>query len=86
MEELFESSDEYLDETYGDDWVDITDKVQCYEHGKTFECECGQGFGIEHEVPMKKCPSCHKICVDLEAEEREAPDRDQDQSSLNNWT
>lgn len=83
------SSDTSLDELeaiYGDDYVDVTEGVQCYENGKTFTCECGQGIGVEHDVPAVKCASCKRMVVDREAEERGPPDRDEGQTGLSEWT
>lgn len=71
---------------YGDDYVDITEGVKCYEHGKTFTCDCGQPIGVEHDIPAVKCASCSRMAVDREAEERGPPEREESQTGLNQWT
>lgn len=71
---------------YGEDYVDVTPGVTCYEKGKTFECECGQGFGVEFDRVAIKCPSCGKNCVDKEADERGPPEREEGQTGLSQWT
>ena len=77
---------ERLDTIYGDDWVDVTDKVECYEKGKTFECDCGQGFGTEFETSSLKCPSCGRVVVDRKHEHREAKETESEQTDLSDWT
>lgn len=54
-----------------EEFVDITDRVSVYEKGKTFECECGQGFGVKHKERIVKCPTCGEVLVDKESESRE---------------
>lgn len=63
---------------------DITDRVECYEEGKTFECECGQGFGVEFEVVTVSCPSCDRVLVDENASERGSPEKE-GQTDLGEW-
>lgn len=70
---------------YGDDYTDVTDNVTCYEKGKVIKCECGHKIGTTHRESVVQCAVCGKKCVDEEADEREAPDRDGGQSSLNQW-
>lgn len=65
-----------------DEVVDITDSVECYANGKSFECECGQGYGTEFSVRTMKCCSCQKIMVDFDSDEREAPSMDKGQATL----
>lgn len=54
-------------QVYGEDYVDVTEQVEHYEHGKTFECDCGQGFGVVYEESHWKCPSCGEMVVDRKA-------------------
>ncbi len=75
-----------LEKLYGADYVDVTEGVTCYEKGKTFECECGQGFGTEFDVTAKKCPSCNRMVVDRDADTREPPEREEGQTGLSQWT
>lgn len=56
--------------------IDITDRVTCYEHGKTFKCNCGQGFGVKFEKRAVKCPTCSAILVDNEWASREPVEHD----------
>jgi hypothetical protein len=74
-----------LDAIYGDEYVDITDEVICYENGKVFACECGQDVGVIHSKFAVKCASCGKMLVDLEADERGPPEREQEQTGLSEW-
>jgi len=69
-----------------DETVDVTEGVECYENGKVFRCECGQGIGVPLNKKSEKCYSCNKICVDREYDEREPPDRDEEQTGLGMWT
>lgn len=74
-----------LEIVYGEDYVDVTDGVQCYEKGKTFTCECGLGHGVEFEIPAVKCPRCSRYCVDKDAGERSPPERDKSQKGLTDF-
>jgi len=67
--------------------LNVDERVECYENGKTFECDCGQGFGVEFDVRTVPCPSCDRVLVDGRASEREAPDPvDQGgQTQLGDW-
>lgn len=63
-----------------DAYVDVTEEVSVYAKGKTFECECGQGFGVEFYIHMVRCPTCGKFCVDrfYKSRERQAGEEDAD--------
>lgn len=74
-----------LRQIYGDDYVDVTDRVKCYEHGKVFYCDCDQGFGLEFEVASDYCPTCHRYVVDRKADERGPPEREEGQTSITQW-
>lgn len=74
-----------LKSIYGDDFIDVTDRVVCYENGKTFECDCGQGFGLPLNQVVDYCPSCHTNVVDAEADSREPPEMEETQTSLSQW-
>lgn len=50
--------------------VDVTDRIEVYETGKVWSCDCGQDFGVGHGVRAKKCPTCGAINRDEEAELR----------------
>lgn len=79
-------TEERLKNVFSDeDVVDVTDEVMEYERGKVFECECGQGFGVDFDVRMVRCPKCGSVVVDTEWEDRSPPDRDRGQSSLSEW-
>lgn len=80
------TEEETLTELYGEDYVDVTDGVTCYEKGKTFECECGQGFGTDFGKFSVKCPSCLRMVIDRDADEREPPQREEGQTGLSEWT
>lgn len=75
---------EQLDEWY-DDYVDVTTRVECFHNGKTFECDCGQGFGLDFQVAQVDCPSCGATCVDRDYMDRDPPKRDGQQSTLGEW-
>lgn len=75
----------HVDDFVDSGTVDVTERVTCYENGKTFECDCGQGIGIVHEQMMVVCASCGKACVDHKADEREPPEREEGQSSILEW-
>lgn len=57
-------SEHEAEQVYGEDYVDVTDRVEHYEHGKTFACDCGQDFGVVYEESHWKCPSCGSMIVD----------------------
>lgn len=65
--------------------VDVTDDVEQYANGKTFECECGQGFGVEYGTDSITCPTCGKVVVDNKAGDREPPEIEEEQTSLGEW-
>lgn len=58
--------------------IDVTDRIDVYETGKTFNCNCGQGIGIEHYVSAVKCAKCGRVCVDRKADSREPNKREED--------
>ncbi len=68
-----------------DEFVDVTDDVESYENGKTFQCECGQWFGVDFDTTMLTCPSCGKKVIDLDWEDRSPPERHKDQSAITEW-
>lgn len=70
---------------YGKDYVDVTDDVVCYEHGKVFDCECGQDIGVYHEIEAVVCASCSRYCVDKHYRKRDAPSNETQQSTLGEW-
>lgn len=66
-----------LEMVHGEDgFVDVTERVECYEEGKTWECDCGQGIGVSLNRREIDCASCGKTNIDLEWTEREAKDTD----------
>jgi len=65
-----------------DSHVDVTDSVECYKNGKTFECECGHGIGVEFDVEAVVCQNCGKVCVDRLVDSREAPNVEEGQATL----
>lgn len=77
--------DSILESMYGDGYVDVTGSVMCYEHGKTFECDCGQGIGVEHHVHTIECATCGVVVLDRDADERGPPARDKDQAGLTDF-
>lgn len=82
---------EYIEES--DDILDITNRVECYEKGKTFECDCGHGIGVEHDVSSVRCASCGLVLVDRKPKSRGPPEEEEEedtnsggQASLSDWT
>ena len=65
-----------------DSHVDVTDEIECYAKGKTWDCDCGADMWGYHETQYKKCPECKKVNVDRNYEEREAPKTENDQMTL----
>lgn len=47
-----------------------TDDWEEYQNGKSVECVCGQGIGVDHSTEAVKCASCNRLVVDREAESR----------------
>lgn len=84
MDEI--DQEKQLEIVYGEDFVDVTEGVICYEKGKVFQCECGQDFGVKHDRVAVKCPSCNRMVVDRDTDERGPPDREQEQTGLGEWT
>lgn len=74
------------DEIYEDDCIDVTERVECYENGKAFECDCGQGIGIGLDRPTVRCASCGSLCLDTKSGEREREETKTIQESLGEWT
>jgi hypothetical protein len=64
--------------------VDVTEVVECFEQGKTFECECGQGFGVEFDVVTVNCPSCNRVLIDMKPNSREPPEKN-GQTGIDDW-
>lgn len=76
----------YVGKTVSGEWVDVTDEVENYKHGKTVECPCGQGIGVEYGELYIGCASCDTTLVDFKAGEREPPEREAGQSELSKFT
>lgn len=53
------------------DTIDITDRIEVYEKGKVFACDCGQDYGVVHDEHFIKCVSCNKILEDRDYDKRE---------------
>lgn len=65
-----------------DGFIDVTDRVEQYETGKTFTCDCGQGIGVEYGVKTVRCGGCKEMIVDRNGGSREPPaDDDPDSGS-----
>ncbi len=70
--------------------IDVTETVEVYENGKTWDCECGHGIGTDKDVRRVRCHSCGEILEDAEASVREdeepvsgdAPNVDSGQTKL----
>lgn len=73
-----------IDEQYPDAY-DGTHTVEVYAKGKTMQCECGQGHGIEHDKKMWQCATCGNKVIDLKWEEREPPQTEEGQTTLGAW-
>lgn len=54
-----------------EDEIDVTDTIEVYENGKTWECPCGSGNGTPKELRKMKCAVCGKQLVDKDYLERE---------------
>lgn len=74
-----------LDRYSNDAVIDVADRIRCYENGKVFECDCGQSFGVNHDLPMINCPNCHRACRDSRWREREAPSDVDGQTGLGDF-
>lgn len=83
-----------------DDAVDSTNDFEVFNRGKTIECDCGLGIGVELESAIVKCSRCGKYLVDLKFNEREKEaekrieknekraevnSEKQEQTTLSNW-
>jgi hypothetical protein len=66
--------------------VDVTQSIECYAKGKTWECECGSGAGTEYGRTRVKCYSCGKVMVDEKGGSREPPTTDDEQMTLGGFT
>jgi len=63
----------------------ITDEVDEFQHGVVFSCLCGQDFGREFGEKIIDCVSCDRVLIDEKADEREPPERDDDQAGLGDF-
>jgi len=68
-----------------DDAVDISDDVDCYKHGKTWECVCGVPMWGYYRTKQKKCYECGKLNVDTKHESREPPKTEEEQTTLGSF-
>lgn len=67
-----------LERVYGEDgFVDVTERVKCYEKGKVWSCNCGQDIGVSLNRREVVCASCGKANIDLKWTKRE-PSEDTD--------
>lgn len=73
-------------DTDRDEFLDVTERIDCYETGKVFGCDCGQDIGVKMEVAAVRCATCGKICVDRKSNDREPPRKEEEQSTLSQWT
>jgi hypothetical protein len=65
-----------------EDFVDVTERIDVYEKGKAWTCDCGQGIGVAHEQKAVRCASCEAINIDQKASEREEEARDIRQATV----
>lgn len=49
---------------------DATDEWDEYQNGKSVECVCGQGIGVDHDTEAVQCAACGKQVIDREADSR----------------
>lgn len=76
-----------LESFYGEDgFVDVTERIECYERGKVWQCDCGQDIGTRLNRQEVLCAKCDRTNIDLEWSERE-PNETADgvQLSLDNF-
>lgn len=70
--------------------LDVTDRIQVYEKGKAWECDCGQGFGTKFNVSATVCPTCGVINEDSLFGQREEQSKEKyekkGQTDLSQWT
>lgn len=76
-----------LGEQITEESLDVTSRIEVYENGKTFTCDCGQGVGIKLHRLSVKCATCGVICYDVEHAKREPNPRTEDggQTTLGDW-
>lgn len=75
-----------LESVYGEDgFVDVTERVKCYEKGKVWSCNCGQDIGVTLNRREIVCASCGRTNIDLEWTNRESEERNSGQSSLDDF-
>lgn len=65
-----------------DDAHDRSETVECYAHGKTWVCACGESTWGYLDTKMKKCIHCGDILVDPKYNDREPPQTDDGQMTL----
>jgi hypothetical protein len=68
------------------DTIDITDRVETYASGKTFECDCGQDIGVPMDERYIKCASCGEMLEDTKAAGREPPKSSESQMTLSSFS
>lgn len=73
-------------ESIDGEWIDATDRIENYENGKTMECDCGQGIGVEYGEMYVNCATCQTTLVDFKVGAREPPKKEQGQASLAQFT
>lgn len=76
---------EHILDSIEDEKLDITDRVEVYQNGKTFECDCGQGIGVELDRIYVSCASCGTVLYDTKASEREPSSVDSGQTTIGQW-
>lgn len=67
-------------------FVDVTDTIEVYPGGKTWDCPCGAGIGTKHADQAVKCYSCGYILEDNRASQREKQAENKDFSDLGQTT
>jgi hypothetical protein len=69
-----------------DGFVDVTERVKCYEKGKVWKCDCGQDIGVSLNMREVVCATCGKNNIDLEWTRREPNEtQEQRQTSLGDF-
>ena len=70
--------------TYGNGvgYLDITDRVQCYQKGKVWSCDCGQDIGVHLDRRLVICATCNKPNIDMRWAEREPKEPEAKQAGL----
>lgn len=65
-----------VDQLDENQYVDVTERIEVYQNGKVWSCDCGQDIGTGLKTKSIMCASCGTLNIDVDWGSRESPEED----------